>query len=66
SGGRPSLWPLPFSWVPWTLTLADLPPWAYELRVRAVDQNGFAQPEPRPNNQSGIADVPCLTFVVEP
>lgn len=61
---RPRLWPLPFSWVPWTVRLGVLEPWAYELRVRAVDLNGFAQPEPRPNNQSGIADVPCLTFVV--
>lgn len=60
----PRTWPLPFSWVPWMLRLESLPPWAYELRVRAVDQNGFAQPEPRPNNQSGIADVPCRTFVV--
>lgn len=61
---RPRVWPLPFSWVPWTVRLGVLEPWAYEFRVRAVDLNGFAQPEPRPNNQSGIADVPCLTFVV--
>ncbi len=64
--GTPRVWPLPFSWMPWTVTLEALPPWAYEFRVRAVDLNGFAQPEPRPNNQSGIADVPCLTFVVMP
>lgn len=62
--GVPQVWPLPFSWVPWTLRLEGLAPWAYELRVRAVDLNGFAQPEPRPNNQSGITDIPCRTFVV--
>jgi DMSO/TMAO reductase YedYZ molybdopterin-dependent catalytic subunit len=62
--GKPSVWPLPFSWVPWTIRLERLEPWAYELRVRAVDLNGYAQPEPRPNNQSGIADVPCMTLVV--
>ena len=62
--GRPQLWPLPFSWVPWTLRLDGLAPWSYELRARAVDLNGFAQPEPRPNNQSGIADVPCRTITV--
>jgi hypothetical protein len=61
---RPLDWPLPFTWVPWSLRLEGLEPWAYELRVRAVDLNGFAQPEPRPNNQSGIADVPVKTFVV--
>jgi DMSO/TMAO reductase YedYZ molybdopterin-dependent catalytic subunit len=65
-GGGAKVWPLPFSWVPWTVRLENLPPWAYEFRVRAVDPNGFAQPEPRPNNQSGIADVPCRTFVVLP
>ena len=61
---RPLAWPVPFSWIPWSLRLEGLEPWAYELRVRAVDLNGFAQPEPRPNNQSGIADVPVKTFVV--
>ncbi len=64
--GKPQVWPLPFSWVQWSLRLEGLRPWAYELRVRSVDLNGFAQPEPRPNNQSGIAEVPCLTFVVMP
>jgi len=63
-GARAREWPAPFTWVPWTLRLEGLAPWAYELRVRAVDKNGFAQPEPRPNNQSGIADIPCRTFVV--
>jgi DMSO/TMAO reductase YedYZ molybdopterin-dependent catalytic subunit len=62
--GSPTTWPLPFSWVPWTARLDGLAPGAYEFRVRAVDLNGFAQPEPRPNPQSGIADVPCMTFVV--
>ena len=46
--------------------LPALEPWAYEFRVRAVDLNGYAQPEPRPNPQSGIAEVPCLTFTVKP
>lgn len=57
-------WPLPWSWVPWTARLDPLEPGAYEFRVRAVDLNGFAQPEPRPNPQSGIAEIPCQTFVV--
>lgn len=65
-GESPRTWPLPFSWMPWKVELGALPPWAYEFRVRAVDRNGFAQPEPRPQNQSGVADIPCLTFVVMP
>jgi hypothetical protein len=62
--GRPQIWPLPFSWVPWTIRLEGLKPGAYELRVRTVDLNGFTQPEPRPNPQSGNAEVPCLTLMV--
>jgi DMSO/TMAO reductase YedYZ molybdopterin-dependent catalytic subunit len=61
---RPRMWPLPFSWVPWEVRLEPLRPGAYEFRVRAIDLNDFAQPEPRPNPQSGIADIPCMTFVV--
>jgi DMSO/TMAO reductase YedYZ molybdopterin-dependent catalytic subunit len=64
AGARPLQWPLPFSWVGWSVRLPGLEPWAYEFRVRAVDLNGFAQPEPRPNPQSGIAEVPVMTFVV--
>jgi DMSO/TMAO reductase YedYZ molybdopterin-dependent catalytic subunit len=62
--GQPQIWPLPYSWVPWTIRLVGLKPGAYELRVRTVDLNGFAQPEPRPNPQSGNAEVPCLTLMV--
>jgi len=62
--GTPRIWPLPFSWAAWEVKLDGLDPGAYEFRVRTVDLNGFAQPEPRPNSQSGIADVSCLTFVV--
>lgn len=60
----PTQWPLPFSWVPWQVTLEGLGAGAYEFRVRAIDMNDFAQPEPRPNPQSGIAEVPCQTFLV--
>ena len=58
------MWPLPFSWATWEVRLEELEAWNYEFRVRAVDLNGFAQPEPRPNPQSGIAEVPCVTFTV--
>jgi DMSO/TMAO reductase YedYZ molybdopterin-dependent catalytic subunit len=64
ASGRPLVWPLPFSWAAWEVKLEGLGAWSYEFRVRAVDLNGFAQPEPRPNPQSGIAEVPCMTFTV--
>jgi DMSO/TMAO reductase YedYZ molybdopterin-dependent catalytic subunit len=62
---RPRVWPLPFSWAAWEVQLDGLTAGAYEFRVRTVDRNGFAQPEPRPNPQAGIADVSCLTFLVD-
>jgi DMSO/TMAO reductase YedYZ molybdopterin-dependent catalytic subunit len=61
---RPQVWPLPFSWVPWSIRLDGLKPGAHELRVRTVDLNGYAQPEPRPNPQSGNAEIPCMTIMV--
>jgi hypothetical protein len=39
--------------------LDGLAPGRYELRTRAVDLNGFAQPEPRPYQKSGMNRVPC-------
>jgi DMSO/TMAO reductase YedYZ molybdopterin-dependent catalytic subunit len=51
--GRPNEWPMRFSIAQWTLTMPALSPGGYELRVRTVDRNGFAQPEPRPSQRSG-------------
>jgi DMSO/TMAO reductase YedYZ molybdopterin-dependent catalytic subunit len=62
--GRAKVWPLPWSWVPWSVRLDPLAPGAYEFRARTVDQNGFAQPEPRPNPQSGNSHVTCLNLAV--
>ena len=45
--------------VNWTVTLKDLKPSAYELRVRTVDQNDFAQPQPPPHQGTGGNEVPC-------
>jgi DMSO/TMAO reductase YedYZ molybdopterin-dependent catalytic subunit len=58
--GRPKQWPLRFSIVSWSVSLADFGPGTYQFRVRTVDQNGFAQPEPRPFAQrSGVNGVQC-------
>ncbi len=62
--GRPRTWPLAFSMVPWSVRLEGLKPGTYEFRVRAVDLNGFAQPEPRPYQKSGMNQVPSRTLVV--
>jgi DMSO/TMAO reductase YedYZ molybdopterin-dependent catalytic subunit len=62
--GKPKDWPLLFSMVPWTARIKGLAPGSYELRARTVDLNGFAQPEPRPYQKSGLNLVPLKTLVV--
>ena len=47
--GKPKEWPMRFSVALWSVSLKSLKPGGYEFRVRTVDKNGFAQPEPRPS-----------------
>jgi DMSO/TMAO reductase YedYZ molybdopterin-dependent catalytic subunit len=63
--GKPREWPLRYSVAQWCVTLEGLKPGGYELRVRTVDKNGFAQPEPRPYQKSGQNRIPCKQFLVE-
>ena len=51
--GRPLSWPLRYGLATWTATIPHLKPGRYEIYARAVDRNGFAQPEPRPIRKSG-------------
>ena len=51
--GQPKAWPIRFGMGYWGITLHGLQAGVYEVRVRAVDGNGFAQPEPRPLRKSG-------------
>jgi hypothetical protein len=54
-----------FSIASWSVRLEGLAPGSYEFRARTVDQNGFAQPEPRPFAQrSGVNQVQCKRFVI--
>ena len=46
AAGKPREWPLRYGFCLWSVTLTGLKAGAYELRVRTVDQNGFAQPQP--------------------
>ncbi len=57
ASGQPREWPLRFSIAHWTATIQDLAARAYEFRARAVDLNGYAQPEPRPYPKSGRNEV---------
>ena len=62
--GKPKDWPLLFSTISWTVRLEGLAAGSYELRARTVDLSGFAQPEPRPYQKSGMNAIPCQRLVV--
>lgn len=63
--GRPKEWPMRFSVAPWSVSLKGLKPETYEFRVRTVDRNGFAQPEPRPFPQrSGLNGIQCKRITI--
>ena len=62
--GRPKEWPMRFCYALWTAALTGLKPGAYEFRVRTVDLNGYAQPEPRPYPKSGRNEIQCRQFMV--
>ena len=62
--GQPSTWPLRYSMVSWFATLNGLAPGKYAVGARAVDLNGFAQPEPRPNQKAGMNALEAREFEV--
>jgi DMSO/TMAO reductase YedYZ molybdopterin-dependent catalytic subunit len=62
--GRPRDWPLRYTVATWTVTLRIVERGEYELRVRTVDQNDFAQPEPRPQLNTGRNAIPVKLIKV--
>lgn len=62
--GQPTIWPLRYSMVSWSAVLKGLAPGKYSVRARAVDLNGFAQPEPRPIQKSGRNSLEAREFEV--
>jgi DMSO/TMAO reductase YedYZ molybdopterin-dependent catalytic subunit len=62
--GQPKEWPMRFSLALWSATLKDVAPGSYEFRVRTVDLNGYAQPEPRPYQKSGMNAIQYKPVVV--
>jgi hypothetical protein len=50
-------------WLGW-VRLKDLKAGAYEFRVRSVDMNGFAQPEPRLYQKAGRNEVTSAVIMV--
>jgi DMSO/TMAO reductase YedYZ molybdopterin-dependent catalytic subunit len=64
ASGQPLSWPLRYSMVGWSAAIPVLPPGQYEVRARAVDLNGFAQPEPRPIQKAGKNGIQVRRFEV--
>jgi hypothetical protein len=62
--GRPTTWPLRYSMISWSASLKKLTPGKYAVRARAVDLNGFAQPEPRSNQKAGKNALELREFEV--
>ena len=53
----PQSWPLRYTVVHWAAKLCGLTPGAYDVRCRSIDQNGIAQPMPRPFAKGGRAEI---------
>jgi len=63
--GAPRQWPLRYTIAYWSATLSGVTAGRYELRCRSIDQNGTAQPMPRPFPKSGRAEIQKVALVVE-
>lgn len=63
--GRPKRWPLPLTKAHWAALLPGLPEGEFTLRVRSIDQNGRAQPMPRPFDKSGRVSIEEKELLVE-
>ncbi len=63
--GRPLHWPLKLSKAHWAALLPGLPAGKYTLRCRTVDENGIAQPMPRPFRKSGRAVIEQVGITVK-
>jgi hypothetical protein len=61
----PSQWPLRYTVVHWLATLAGLKPGRYDVRCRTIDNNGAAQPMPRPFAKGGQVAIQSVPLVVE-
>ena len=62
--GEPASWPPRYGMCSFMAVLKDLKLGHYEVRARSVDQNDFAQPEPRPSQKSGKNSIQVRRFEV--
>ncbi|MDP7016506.1 MAG: molybdopterin-dependent oxidoreductase [Pirellulaceae bacterium] len=63
--GAPEQWPMRLSKLHWAKLMPGLPPGEYHFRCRTIDENGNAQPMPRPFDKSGRTSIESVAFVVK-
>jgi len=63
--GQPKTWPIRLSKAHWAVLMPGLPVGNYTLRCRTIDENGIAQPMPRPFRKSGRAAIQEVNLTVE-
>ena len=63
--GAPSAWPLRLTKIHWATLLPGRRAGSYTFRSRTIDENGNAQPLPRPFRKSGHAAIEQVRFDVE-
>jgi DMSO/TMAO reductase YedYZ molybdopterin-dependent catalytic subunit len=62
--GLPKSWPMKLANAHWAAILPAMPSGNYVLRCRTIDQQGVAQPMPRPFRKSGHASIESIDFKV--
>jgi len=65
AGGKPQKWPMRLAKAHWAVLLPGLPSGEYTFRCRTIDENGHAQPLPRPFDKSGRNSIEQVSVVVE-
>lgn len=62
--GRPRFWPMRYNIAEWSHPLVALEPGKYTVSCRTIDENGVAQPLPRPFPKSGRNSIQRITIEV--
>ncbi len=62
--GRPLTWPMKLARAYWAVLLPGVPEGEYTLRCRTIDEQGHAQPMPRPFQKSGHAKIESVGIKV--
>ena len=65
SNGRPKHWPMRYTLAHWATLIKGMSAGSYDVRCRTVDQNGIAQPMPRPFRKSGRNTIQRFSLTIE-